>query len=76
MLLHCIPKVEKFFGFAHIPWATLDVRQPLSKSPSSYYNGTTAKFVIAIPYHAALRRFNEGIQKEKLIRCLCAWKPQ
>ncbi len=76
MLRHCIPKVEKFFRFAQIPWATLDVQKPLSKSPSSYYNGTTAKFAIVIPYHVAFSRFNEGAWKEELIRCLCAWKPQ
>ncbi len=61
MLLHCIPKVENFFGFAHIPWATLDVQQPLSKSPSSDCNKTTAKVAIAIPYHAIFSNFNEGI---------------
>jgi hypothetical protein len=76
VLLHCVAKVEKFFRFAHIPWATLDVQQPLSKSPSSYYDGTATKFAIAIPYHATLSRFNEGVWKEELIRCLCAWKPQ
>lgn len=51
----------------HLPWASLDAQQFVSKSPLSYYTGTTAKFAAAIPYHVAFCRLNEGISKEELI---------
>jgi hypothetical protein len=62
VLFHYIPKIEKFFRFAHIPWATLNVQHPLRKSPSSYCNGTTAKFVIAIPFHVVVTTLALGSQ--------------
>jgi hypothetical protein len=60
----------------HIPWASLDAQQFVSKSPLSYYTVTTAKFAAAIPYHVAFSRPNEGIWKEELISFgFCPWKP-
>ncbi len=58
-----------------ICWASrllLLLNQLLSKSPSSYCIGTTAKFAVAIPYHVTFSRFNKVIQKEELIT-LVSW---
>jgi len=59
--------VGKYFRIAHTFPELLDAQQFVTKSPWSYYTGTTAKFAAAIAYHVDFSRLNEGIWKEELI---------